>query len=260
MKKQVFLFLSITFILAFTAFSCREKETISISPTETNDKLSSAPQSSGTNIILQLDGKVVPSGSFSVDDPSLSIVLEQYDDNTLIVHGFTSEEKYLDFGDSNGYNLRLALEIEKYLSSYAESSGVITETEATGIVPTWWVNFVDTYLSSKLRNKTISSRGISTELYTGFDGLGRHISTLPSFTGLGNYAFLSNWGMNDNISSFHPSSLVSSVDIAFDKSFFRQRMFTKVTNPRTLNVFALNFDGVNAGFDNRASSWITGGF
>lgn len=207
--------------------------------------------------IFRLDGNDVPRGTFSVDDPTRNIFLEEQANNVLVINGFTSQEAYFQYGDNNGYNLRLAQKIEDHLAAYAESSGAIAEQEATGAIPKWWNQYFEDYMRTQLRASTpLLTRSITTDLWENTDAGGRNYTLVSMFGLHAQQPWLWLWGMDDKTSSYHPAQLFGSIETAFDRSWFRKKMFVR-SKARLASGYTINLDGDLAPFNDRAGSWLT---
>jgi hypothetical protein len=205
--------------------------------------------------IFRLDGINVPQGTFALDDPNRYILLHQADDVTLIINGFTTREKFFEFGDNNGWDFRRGEQIQEHLAAYAESSGAIAEEEATGEIPKWWNQYASDYISTHLRaNTTLGTRSVITDLYTDPVRGGRRFSLPSMFAGHAQVPSLWIFGMDNNISSYRPLTLAQSWEYAYDGKWFRSRMFVTTHGQGKPTI---NLDGAASIFDDKTSSWLT---
>ena len=194
-------------------------------------------------------------GSFAVDDTTLTILLEPAANNILIVHGFTSIERYVEYGTKKGLKTKLEVEVLKHLARYADSMDVEAITLATGQVPSWYTDYTTSYVASKfgLSLTSLQTRNsLSTTVYEDYIRGGRSMSFIPFRT---TYAWLGLYGFSQNISSFYPSGLIGGCDVVFAKSFFRKPIFRYWSNSWS-QAFEVNFDGYFLPYNNKAASWI----
>ena len=237
------------------AFVACEKAENGVQPENTVAKSSENPQALTGKVtqIFRLDGVDVPEGTFALDDPNRFIVLHQESMTLLIVNGFTSQEKYFQFGEGKGYDFRRAQKIEDHLSAYAESSGAIAEQEATGQIPKWWNQYAENYISTNLRSSSLPVRSITTDLWTDKGANGRNYTMVSAARGFSQNPFLWLFGMSNNISSFHPFQVAYTAEYAYDKTWFRKRLFV---HTRGFFTGAYTVD-LSSGNEDRAESWLT---
>lgn len=259
MKNLLKILSSISMLGLLTFVSCKKEEANLSNNSNLTEETNSGngqllSRAGGYTYVYKLDLERVK--VLDVSDPGLTILYELQPNNVMIVHGFTSIDNYIEYGTRQGWNTRLEVEVENHLENYADSTGVEAEAEATGKIPTWWTTYVDNYLASKYpsyTSSTLSTRALSTTIYEDFQGQNRSLTMAPLKR---TYAWLKIWGMDDKTSSFLPASLIRGVDVAYDRSFFRGVMFRFISR-NNIPGYILNFDGVNAPFNNRASSWIS---
>ncbi|MBN1184254.1 MAG: hypothetical protein JXB49_18335, partial [Bacteroidales bacterium] len=133
-------------------------------------------ESTSTSLIsYYIDDEKVHANDF---DSNLSniILIEVYrtnslksDENELEVEkrAYTSEDKYVAFGDANNLKLKELLDFEKIMSSFAETSGVIEEFEKTNVMPQRYLER-EVFVYDSLFNETMnqkSSMSIFVTLY-----------------------------------------------------------------------------------------------
>lgn len=252
-KLSLFVLVAImtTFVACSKSENGLQPETAAVKSAETVQTLS------GKSVqIFRLDGVDVGEGTFALDDPNIPIVLVRESSTLLVVNGFTSKERSLEFGDDNGVDLRKLKELEDHFSAYAVSSGAVAEQEATGQIPKWWDAYVENYINTHVRSTQLQTRSVTTTLYRDFGGNGRSTTMVPKFRGASAVLWL--WGMNDNISSFVMSQLIfKSVEIAYDRTWFRDPMFVYVNKVWGPGNFKEDFTGAASIFNDRASSWVS---
>ena len=255
MKNLLKILSSISMLGLLTFVSCKKEEanlSNNSNLTEGNGQLQT--RAGGYTYVYKLDLQNVK--VLDLSDPNLTILYELQPNNVMFVHGFTSIDNYIEYGTRQGWNTRLEVEVENHLENYADSTGVEAEAEAIGKIPTWWTTYVNNYLASKYPNFTsssLSTRAFSTTIYEDFNGQGRSLTMVPFKN---SYAWLKIWGMKNKTSSFLPATLVRGVDIAYDRPFFGGLMFRFISR-NNIPGFPINFNGVNAPFNDRAESWIS---
>ena len=169
-----------------------------------------------------LDSKVVPEGTFALDDEALYVtVTGEPTSNPQVglikIWGFTSKAKYL--GWANEHNLPAArnLEIEEHLSSYAESSGAVNIDEQKVEVPQWYTDYEAAYLKQMglFRPDEVEMRGICWLRKNCSDSGGvPMLTTLPVM-----------WpGWNKKVSRFDHLVLLGNVKM-YDKRFYKGKFF-----------------------------------
>jgi hypothetical protein len=180
-----------------------------------------------------------------------------------VTDAFTSDQEYIEYAVNSGYS-NAAQEIAAYnhLSEYAESSGALDELNNTGNVPSNYIQYMDSYLSSQglptseLQNK--SGNQLHTRSLTNFvskgcvgDGDSWPIRTNP---------WLGMFGFNNNISSFEPIGFLGGRTDIYDRSFWRSHLLGvwswaqvkwSLCNAGNFNQFSVNFSFAN----DKATSW-----
>ena len=251
-KLSLFVLVAImtTFVACSKSENGLQPETAVVKPAETPQALS------GKSVeIFRLDGVDVGGGTFALDDPNIPIVLHQENTTTLIINGFTSQEKFFQFGDDNGWDFRLGQKIEEHLAAYAVSSGAVAEEEATGQIPKWWNQYAADYISTQFRASTpLLTRSVITDLYKGPNATGNRFSLPSMFAGHAQVPNLWWFGMSNTVSSFKPTTLVKSWEYAYDGSWFRNRMFVTTHGQGSPTI---NFNGAGIIYDDRVTSWLT---
>lgn len=245
--KSLFKFSFFTLMVIMTALVACNKTENAVQPENVQSLTGKVTQ------IFRLDGVDVPEGTFALDDSSRYIVLHQESTTLLIVNGFTSQEKYFQFGEDKGYDFRRAQRIEDHLSAYAESSGAIAEQEATGQIPKWWNQYAENYISTNLRSSTLQVRSVTTDLWENIDASGRNYTMVPGLGGHSQNPFLWVFGMSNKISSFHPFQVAYTAEYAYDRTWFRKRLFVH-TKAQFFGAYTVNLNPAN---EDRAESWIT---
>ncbi len=202
-----------------------------------------------TDVIYYLDNSKVSENVFdnykkSIDEPYIirSIIKDSKNGGFVdVFYAFSSKDRYIEYGDKNGLNLKGQLEFESHMRKYAKESGAIDEFEKTGKVPESYLIYEEKY-HTKIFGKKREEKNISFFLYDHCNG-GAYIALLPHHS----FPFLpKSW--RNRISFVENVGLVGLISF-YDKSFYRSRL-------ETVNLYVTNwyycFSGTPT--DNRAES------
>lgn len=211
-------------IALFGVFGC-QTETDNVQPTTIQP---SAPETSTEEPVqtyaYRLDGEYVKEGAFNPEDERLHIALtgEPSKDGSEIlitVDAFTSADRYIDWGNQYGYNVEGMLEFESVMSAYAEESGTIKEYEATGEVSQAYYDYENEQYE-RIFGKREEAGGKMNSLAMlhkdYFGGSSWPMATTAPF-------MMPGW--NNTVSRYFQFNIYG-VFIMYDRSFYRNRMFT----------------------------------
>lgn len=265
--KNLLNFVTGMLLLAMLFTTSCKKESLTENNIQTTENV--AQQEQGTDLQTRgvltysyyIDGKIISSSSFYQAnlDPSWHVVLEPLSSTSIKVMIFTSSSNYIAYGNTKGWDVKKELEITNHLNEYAQSSNIENIFNSTGVIPQWYEDYVNSYINSKYPNTTrvgsgnLVTRALATQVYADYDGSGRNSTVIRFLSWLGIY------NLNNQISSFLPSSLVLGYDLVYDGAFYTKKMFTY----RSGNSFPgshINFAGGLLRFNNKASSWISLGY
>jgi len=192
-----------------------------------------------------IDGEVVDEEAVNYDDPALNIGITGEEDPsgnlTVFVQAFTSPDKYISWGEENDFPVKLSLEIEEHLRSYAQEEGIIDIYEETNEVPESYLAYEKAYYERMTGNEDSSESRAIYMLHKNCSGGSASplIHTLPVMW----------FGWNNQVSRYYPFSIYSGL-IIYDNSFYRNRLAT-----------LWNWGWTNyclpPGLDNRMSSALT---
>lgn len=189
------------------------------------------------------------SENFKSSNGDLFIVEKQSIDNenkTFIIEhlGFTTEQKYIDYGIENNYPLKEEIEFSKQMREYIETNNVEEYFDQYGEFPKEYKEYEE-YLYTSIfseKDKSIPSLLIGLLLSKEKYGVGGHW-----------VAFVKTWpvmlpGWNNEVSSYQPIGLAGVVSF-YNKTFYRDRMFTRVQ-------WACTWYNMPNWADDAVSSWI----
>ena len=244
-----------------------KKESLTENNVQTTENAIQQEQGSGlqTRGVLTysyyLDGKVISASSFNQAtlDPSWHVVLEALSSTSIKVMIFTSSFNYIAYGNTKGWDVKKELEITDHLQQYAQTSDIENIFNSTGVIPQWYEDYVTAYINSKYPNTSrgasgnLVTRALTTQVYADYEGAGRNSTIIRFISWLGIY------NLNNQISSFLPASLILGYDLVFDKTFYRNKMFTYRSTINTPGS-AVNFAAGMLRYNNKASSWMSLGF
>lgn len=222
MKKLIFLSLFIAFAV-FGITSCQKEAVPTVPSSASENQILSTVQSLQENIPVTYfyDGISVAEGTFVPEsENSNTLVLLKLDvaqRKYVEIHGFSSENTYLSYGDTHNINLRLNLEIENHLRDYAISSGAAAEYEKTGIESQSFMNYALQYIASRKPTNIAESRAPTMMREDCASGATMaFFATAPTM-------YLGTW--SDRVGSYFPFSIFA-VDTFFDKMFYKKRLAT----------------------------------
>ncbi len=137
---------------------------------------------------------------------------------------YSSEEKYIEFGNEHGYEFDKQLVFEKIMSSYAENSGAIIEYENTGVTPVWYLEREQFVYDSLFSNISQLKAALVITLFEHHfvQGSGAGSSILMAAT----YAFMPP-GWNNRVSCVEFVGVGGGLHI-YDKTFYRKKKATIV--------------------------------
>jgi hypothetical protein len=246
MKKLLSLSVFILTLGLLTFVACK-KEIVDTSTPQSEVSLSKT--SEDIPVTYFYDKKPVVKGTFdpSKEEANTLVVLklDESQRKYVEIHGFSSKEAYLSYGDEKFINLRLQSEIEEHLKSYAETSGATAEYERTGVESKSFMDYAHKYIASK-KNTQGNFRSISFMYEDCFAGSGSSwgfIETSPTM-------LFGVW--SDKVSAYQPIGLFS-IDSFYDKTFYRKRLATFANFGWT--VFTFCQPGLFF-MDDKTSSWI----
>ena len=244
-----------------------KKESLTENHVQTTENVTKQEQSSGlqTRGVLTynyyLDGKVISASSFNQAtlDPSWHVVLEALSSTSIKVMIFTSSFNYIAYGNTKGWDVKKELEITDHLQQYAQTSDIENIFNSTGVIPQWYEDYVSSYINSKYPNTTrvgsgnLVTRALTTQVYADYEGAGRNSTIIRLISWLGIY------NLNNQISSFLPTSLILGYDLVFDNAFYFKKMFTYRSSNNTPGS-PVNFAAGMLRYNNKASSWMSLGY
>lgn len=133
---------------------------------------------------------------------------------------YTSEDDYINFGETYGLRFRESIEFGKIMSSFAEKTGVITEYEKTGDVPSWYYDREKAVYDSLFGvNEFKDATSLFVTLYEHHfvEGQGAGKSIIMPTT---SFPFMPP-GWNDRVSCVQFVGFIGGGIHIFDKTFFR---------------------------------------
>ncbi|HKM92049.1 MAG TPA: hypothetical protein VJY41_00215 [Prolixibacteraceae bacterium] len=230
MKKiQQILILSLVFIGMLVFNSC-EKESLITEPFNTNEVQDNVLNNSTS---FYIDNEKVQEQGFTKNTSDMFLIEFHKKPDNLKSNGdepgvekraYSSEDKYVAFGEANGLNLGKLLVFEKMMSSYAETSGAIEENEKTGLMPEWYLER-EAFVYDSLFNNELGLKSVLTIFTTLYEN-----QYVPG-SGAGKCIFMPKQmpfmppGWNDRVSCVEFVGLGGGI-IIFGKSFYRNRLVT----------------------------------
>lgn len=207
-----------------------------------------------TQYTFYLDNIQVPSSTYELGDSTLRVHIESGSptNSTLTsIYAFSNDSLFYAFGNNIGIPFQLYDEMSEYLSEYADSSGVITQTEQSEELPQWFIDFQDSYIEQMLsegnQSDIIENRIlIRTVIYDECES--GPLRTLP----IGGHPSLWLYKFRDRTTSYYPFG-IGSIDIIYDRSFYRSRLATIRSWGLNRICFA---NWPYTGLNNDANSWI----
>ncbi len=208
------------------------------------------------------DLNVVEPFEVNPDDTTAIILIESgiatniENEFKMIINKFSTKEKYYQYGDSLGRHARVADQIIDRLAFLADSLNMDSITTELDSIPSWWVE-IERDVANKILGeyslRGVQPRGIMTQLNWSWNlhqcarnGPKRHIFTLPG-VGMPNLWVL---GWCDDPSGFY-TLLIGGIDMAFDRTWYRRRMFYYWQWGFT----GIDFCGELRWYEDRACSW-----
>lgn len=241
---------AILWVVATLIFSACEKNKLAESEQGTAPSdMALTVASEGTEYYF-IDNQSVAQSQFSWDVDTLwyhIVVGERENPNSLNRYYYVYSSKSL-------YDQKVRSEIGSkhdvhesiiaHLSAYAVSSGAVESLELTGTVPQSYLDYEAAYLAANLPKDSlvkVTDRGLACNLFKLTSCQNMFNITLPL---LGTPFFIFN---NNEADSMWPL-FIGGHHKAFDKSFYRKRMFS-------VTLWAWQCHNFPAAFRNRTSSW-----
>jgi hypothetical protein len=221
MKKQIFLSL-ITAFLFFGMISCQKEKLPIDLLIPTNENVTETTLALQENITTKYfyDGQSVEEGFFTPGtENSNTLVLLKLNsegEKNIEIHGFSTVELYLAYGDTHGMDLRLGFEIENHLREYAISSGAVAAYEATGVEPQSFIDYSAQYIASK-KPSVAESRSVTMMREDCSTGATMAFATTSVTMHFGTWS--------DRVSSYFPF-MIYGPDSFFDKKFYDKKLAT----------------------------------
>jgi hypothetical protein len=151
----------------------------------------------------------------------LGITAEKIDEDSgiLTFHGFTSREKYVAWGEENGFPVALSLEMGDHLRTYAEANGVIEHYEKTGEVLPAYLDYEQQYYAMMTGTADmVNERSGTAMLHKNWWG------GSPSAPLAGTLPVM--WpGWNNEVSAYFPLCLYCGLTV-YDRTFYRKNLGT----------------------------------
>jgi len=146
-------------------------------------------------------------------------LLKSTNSEQIEMRAYSSEEKYVEFGNEHGYAFDKQLIFEKLMSSYAENSGAISEYENTGMMPEWYLEREQYVYDSLFSNTSQLKAALVITLFEHpfVQGSGAGSSILMAAT----YAFMPP-GWNNRVSCVEFVGVGGGLHI-YDKTFYRKK-------------------------------------
>ncbi len=274
MKNLIFKFFAFFAILAMFS-SCSNKESLNPSQQAQLDVQTSSSTTTTTELppILEyrIDNVVVAPFTLSEADSIYTILIEggidipNQNQKKQIIHKFTTQQKYHDYGVLKGVKAKECDQITERLAFLADSLGMEQLVSSPNdTIPTWWYNLEKAVYHQYIPNSIVSLNGASERaLFTQINNDMRYgcsngeskKSIICSF-GVG-IPSLWIFGWCNDPSGFYPVGFIGGVNMAWDKPFYSKKLF---------NYWNWGLSGVDlcsayglAPTNNRACSWWTGG-
>lgn len=225
---------AIFLVVATLIFSACEKNKLAESEQEAAPSEMALTLSSEGAEYFFIDNQSVPQSQFSWDVDTVwyhIVVGEQENPNSLNLYYYAYNSKSL-------YDQKVRSEIGPkhdvhesiiaHLSAYAVSSGAVDSLELTGTVPQSYLDYEAAYLAANLPKDSLvkaTDRGLSCILYKISSCRNAFVPTIPLF---GTPFFIFN---NNKADSMWPLFL-GGHHKAFDKSFYRKRMFSVIVGAK----------------------------
>lgn len=222
--KRIHLFSSLLILL----FSCQKDEDIVSNTDDINSTEISAYYIDDVEVSSE-DFTNITSDMFLVEvhKPSNGLKSSKGSNSEQIEkRAYSSEEKYIEFGNEHGYEFDKQIVFEKIMSNYAENSGAIIEYENTGIKPVWYLEreqFVyDSLFSNTSQLKSTASLVVTLFEHHFVQGSGAGASIVMG----GTYPVMPP-GWNNRVSCVEFIGIGGGVHI-YDRTFYRNKVETVV--------------------------------
>lgn len=244
MKNRILIVMAI--VWAVFLFSC-QREDNSISKVMDHDK----------NVISTYFIDDVPVSKDKFEYLSANMLLVEFNKkdsggaNGEIVErrAYSTEEKYIAFGEQYGLAFEKQLVFEKMMSNYAETSGAVEEFEKTGKVPEWYLKREEFVYDSLFLNKVkqnAAKLNLFTVLYENF--------FIQGSGAVGNSVIMARTlafmypGWNDDVSCVDFVGVAGFL-VIYDKTFYRKKLGTVVN-------WGLHHINLSPGLNDKMSSGI----
>ncbi len=225
MNKFKLSFAIIIAILIGTIFIGCEKENELISSENEAEENTVVEKSAEINIIqyiYNIDNKQVSETVFNQQQDDLLTLLSGKHDKELkkdiiTIDAFTTEEKYIAFGEKNNIKLKEQIQFENHMREYVEENGIEEIYEKTGKVPQSYLDYEKQY-HEKVFGKMPENKALAVAFHKDFWGQG---STALMFN---TCPFM--WpGWNNETSSLLNVGVYGVLTL-YDRTFYRSRLTT----------------------------------